>query len=333
MPLQFNHNTGEFEEIDEREKKTLILGVDTVFIKGDKGDVPTPEDVIDAIKESVAREVGSQYPKIKKIIDDEVSKIPVAKDGELISSIEQIGQQAKIKTTLGKEYNLHVPSGKDGRGIQSVTQNANKLTVSFTDGKKTTFDLPPGQEIELRTENNTVQWRPAGGAWKDLFAIPKPKIGGGGNHYIKHMADVSIRNINNGDTLVYRASDKKFIPGTSSSGVQSFSVPIYQPHAHQAVLDKPFIFYIDPEQFASGITVTKAQLSTSASSTYSITLLDIADPTDGSPNTVTTVATSSSTEAYEEPNVDVDAGRYLALDLPTTNADYILFQIWFLRKS
>jgi len=45
------------------------------------------------------------------------------------------------------------------------------------------------------------------------------------------------------------------------------------------------------------------------------------------------VATSSSTEAYEEPNVDVDAGRYLALDLPTTNADYILFQIWFLRKS
>lgn len=116
-------------------------------------------------------------------------------------------------------------------------------------------------------------------------------------------------------------------------GLQSMVCSIYQPHLHQAVLDKPFIFYIDSDQFSGGITIKEVRLATSAISTYSLAVLDMASPTDASPTTIATIATAASTEATLTLDIDVIAGRYIGLDLPITAADFINIQIWFERKA
>jgi len=112
---------------------------------------------------------------------------------------------------------------------------------------------------------------------------------------------------------------------------QSLSCSIYNPHQHEAVEDQPFIFYVDADQFPDGITITEVRLATNASSTYSIGILDMDDPIDASPTTITTVATSASTEATTTPDTDVATGQYIGLDLPTTSIGYIVVQIFFER--
>lgn len=88
------------------------------------------------------------------------------------------------------------------------------------------------------------------------------------------------------------------------------------------------IFYIDSNQYPDGITVERVRLTTGTVSTYSVDVISMADPTDGSPTTISTIATAAGTEATTTPATDVSAGRYLGLDLPATAEEYIRIQIW-----
>lgn len=74
--------------------------------------------------------------------------------------------------------------GKDGpMGLQGLPGPAGK---PGKDGKD-------GREIEFGRNQTFVQWRYAGETtWRDLFAIPKPRGGGGGAHHIEDLSPFAI---------------------------------------------------------------------------------------------------------------------------------------------
>jgi len=81
---------------------------------------------------------------------------------------------------------------------------------------------------------------------------------------------------------------------------------------------------VHASRFPDGITVTDCGIITDPSSTYSVTFKNFSSPSDGSPVSIETVATSGSTEAEDNgtiDNPDVDVGSIVYVDLPATDID------------
>jgi len=99
----------------------------------------------------------------------------------------------------------------------------------------------------------------------------------------------------------------------------------FQPDKIQSVTDTVPLFPVESTVFPHGIEITRVYLKTSASSTLSVNLEEFTSPTDGAPSTITTIATSASTEADEAPDTDgtVAAGSIIMLDLDTTDVDWL----------
>ncbi|MFW0776766.1 MAG: hypothetical protein ACN2B6_03500 [Rickettsiales bacterium] len=166
----------------------------------------------------------------------------------------------------------------------------------------------------------------------DTIVVVEPsiqKIEVGSNHTLE-VAEKTIQVITVGLQGPQGSQGPAGVDGNDAP--QSLSCPIYNPHQHEAVEGQPFIFYVDADQFANGITVTEVRLAVNGNSSYSLGILDMDNPTDATPTTITTIAVSGATEATTTPNTDVAAGQYVGLDLPDTSAGYILVQIFFERK-
>jgi len=206
MPTIFNIETGEFDEIDDTNKKGVIEINEsmTAIIKGDKGDKGDKgepgRDGIDG--KSIVGPKGDIGPMGVAGKDGKDGKDAIGKDGE---------------------------SGEDGRGITSITQPTPETAlITYTDGMTQSLNLPrgkDGREIELGRNQTHIQWRYRGDKeWHDLFVIPKSKSsGGGGIHKVKQAFDVSADNIQNGEILIWSESQKKFIP-SSGGGVVTVGV-------------------------------------------------------------------------------------------------------------
>lgn len=200
MPTVFNTETGDFIELKEAKKRTVVeLGDSaTVLIKGDKGDTG-PEG-------------------------------PPGKDGEDGISItgptgERGADGIGIAGVPGENGSdgFDGADGKDGRGIASITQpSTDKALIVFTDGEKSEINLPAGRdgrEIELGRNQTHIQWRYRGEPqWHDLMAIPKSRQGGGGAHHLVELNDVNISNPTNSQTLVYNSVTGKWVNATASGG-------------------------------------------------------------------------------------------------------------------
>jgi hypothetical protein len=99
------------------------------------------------------------------------------------------------------------------------------------------------------------------------------------------------------------------------------SITILDPEGVQAVMDAVTILPVEATWAPAGIRILDCYLKTSASSTYSVGFEEWTSPTDGSPSTIETVATSTSTEAEDDgtlSDADVAAGSIVRVDLPTT---------------
>ena len=177
MPFQFNTDTGEFEEINEKKKKGVIELSDstTVLIKGDKGE---KGDKGDSITGPVGPrgEIGERGPEGK-----------IGPKGESIT-----GAIGPIGPVGPKGDSITGPPGKDGRdGL-----NGNSAPL-----------------VELGKSATHFQWRYKDGEWQDLAPLVKGKVVAGGIHYIKDASDVNIKGITNGQVPVWNSTQRKFIPG------------------------------------------------------------------------------------------------------------------------
>lgn len=81
----------------------------------------------------------------------------------------------------------------------------------------------------------------------------------------------------------------------------------------------------------NGLTVKTVKIDTGESSTYSVTFEVRTEPTDGSPITIATVATSTSTEAETDvlTNVVVNVGNYIYATLPATDVNNLGLEVNF----
>lgn len=113
------------------------------------------------------------------------------------------------------------------------------------------------------------------------------------------------------------------------TSLRSISIPIYNPNDHYAVLPKPALFYVDPDQYPNGISIKEARLSSYAAVTYSMGVIDMSTPNDASPTTITTLSLSASRETSNTLSTTVAAGRYIGLNIPSTATTYVNTQIWF----
>lgn len=112
-------------------------------------------------------------------------------------------------------------------------------------------------------------------------------------------------------------------------------ITIVDPEAVQAITDAVSILAVESTWAPNGIRILDCYLKTSASSTYSVNFEEWSSPTDGSPSTIETVATSSSTEAEDDgtlSDADAAAGSIVRADLPTTAESEITVGFTYLIK-
>jgi len=113
--------------------------------------------------------------------------------------------------------------------------------------------------------------------------------------------------------------------------VQQKDITLLEPDQIQSVSDAIPFFAVDAYNYPNGITITAIRLATSASSTLTINVEEWTSPTDGSPATIDSIATSASSEVTETTITDalVAAGGYVFLDLDATDVDWAKVTIWF----
>ena len=89
------------------------------------------------------------------------------------------------------------------------------------------------------------------------------------------------------------------------------------------------LLHVHASRFPKGITITNCGIETDPSSTYSVDFKKYTSPSDGSPVTIETVATSSSQEATDNGTIDnpaVAAGDFVYINLPSTDIDAV--SVW-----
>jgi hypothetical protein len=156
----------------------------------------------------------------------------------------------------------------------------------------------------------------------------------GGDYYISEGAFVMIyysssdsRWIVSGRAL--EANDLAISPTTGELYIVReipFSMTIYDPDGIQGTSDALPILPIETDWAPNGITLKSLWLKTDASSTYSVNFELWTSPTDGTPSTIETVATSASTEATDDGTLttsDGAVGSIIFVDLPATAANWI----------
>lgn len=120
---------------------------------------------------------------------------------------------------------------------------------------------------------------------------------------------------------VYDGSTSRLIPST-----KFFHATIYDPDTIQAVEDAVPVLMVEVEAFPHGITLLDLFIKTDASSTYSVNFEEWTSPTDGTPSTIETVATSASTEASDDgtlTDASIASGSIIYIDLPATDIDML----------
>lgn len=120
---------------------------------------------------------------------------------------------------------------------------------------------------------------------------------------------------------IYDGSNSRLIPST-----QFAHISIYDPDTIQAVEDAVPVLMVETEWAPHGITLLDLFIKTDASSTYSVNFEEWTSPTDGTPSTIETVATSTSTEASDDGTLTdsaIAAGSIIYVDLPATDIDML----------
>lgn len=91
------------------------------------------------------------------------------------------------------------------------------------------------------------------------------------------------------------------------------------------VVSEPVLLLnVHASMYPNGITVIACGIITAPSSSYEVTFKNFSSPSDGSPVSIETVATSGSREAEDDgtiDNPDVDVGSIVYVDLPATDID------------
>lgn len=125
------------------------------------------------------------------------------------------------------------------------------------------------------------------------------------------------------------------------NGSAAYSIPInktaqatiIEPEKVQAIIDAVSILSVESSWAPFGITLVKVGIKTNASSSYSVNFEEWTSPTDGSPATIETVATSSTTEAEDDgtlTDASIAAGSIIKIDLPTT--DIAELTVWVVYR-
>jgi len=114
-----------------------------------------------------------------------------------------------------------------------------------------------------------------------------------------------------------------------ATGVHIAQATLAVPDSLQSESDAYPILSVHADWAPNGITVQGCGIATSESSSYSVNFEEWTSPTDGSPSTIETVATSSSTEAEDDGTItdpDVAVGSYIFVDLPADDISWV--HVW-----
>lgn len=182
MPKIFEIKTGKFIERKENKPRSLYFEIPepATILHGEKPpsmDLGNPGDFyIDTINWTIYGPKTELWGEPMNIIGPAGESI---KGEQGIPGIQgKQGEQGK----QGKqgEQGEH---GVDGLlGIQGLPGRDGENGKDGVNGET-------APKIELRRAQTHIQWRYVGGAWHDLFAIPKARSGGGGAHSLKELTD------------------------------------------------------------------------------------------------------------------------------------------------
>ena len=114
------------------------------------------------------------------------------------------------------------------------------------------------------------------------------------------------------------------IDGRKVNGLRSPCWTLAEPENIQSVFDAVPLLSVEATTYPGGIEITGVYLKTSTSSTYSVNLEKWSDPEDASPDTLTTITTSSNSEVYEVPDTEgtVGTSEIIKADLPADDIDW-----------
>ena len=153
----------------------------------------------------------------------------------------------------------------------------------------------------------------------DFGTVSNPDVSAGAGYAAYDGNDYALK-FNDG-TITYLTAPKLRLCATGT---------IYNPDGIQATVDAITLLVVEAEGFPHGITMVDCGLKTGSSSTYSVNFEEWTSPTDGSPVTIETVATSSSTEAEDDGTLSdgaIAVGSIVKCDLPSTDIDDLV--LWF----
>lgn len=171
-------------------------------------------------------------------------------------------------------------------------------------------------------DSNTVTMSTVAGAI-DAGSATSLEIPNGNNPTTDATGEIAW-DANDNAIEVYDGSNSRLIPT-----LRFFSATIYDPDTIQGTEDAVPIFPVEVEAFPFGITLVDVGIKTDASSSYTVNFEEWTSPTDGSPSTIESVATSSSTEAEDDgtlSDASIAAGSIIYVDLPSTGIDMLV--IW-----
>lgn len=124
---------------------------------------------------------------------------------------------------------------------------------------------------------------------------------------------------------VYDGSASRLIPTKMTA-----QMTVFDPDTIQTTSDALPMLAVEADWAPHGITIVDCGIKTDSSSTYSLNFEEWTSPSDGSPSTIETVATSTSYEASDDgtlSDASIAAGSIIYIDLPATDVNTL--QVWF----
>ena len=230
-----------------------------------------------------------------------------------------------------------IANGTTGQLLYITAGNGEANTVTLQDESELA-----GSNLRLKGETTTVSGQEVislvfdGTEWieygaQDIIRINKLtvinqlNIPYGTNPTTDAPGEIAI-DTDDGAIEVY---DDELSVSILNSHIKYFSATIFDPDSIQSTEDAVPILPVEAEWAEHGITLLDVGIKTDASSTYSVNFEEWTSPTDGSPSTIETVATSASTEAEDDGALTdsaIAAGSIIYVDLPATDIDMLV--VW-----
>lgn len=187
-------------------------------MKGDPGDTPTREYLLDLIYEAMPEIQNPEPGKPGKDADEEKIRNDVFKQvKKMIPTADEIAK----KVTIPPSKNVTVIEKVDESAIvqalyEKLIENMASFAADYRDGLEL---LDEDNRLDISAIKGLDDYNDVLKAIKELRATPHRMVGKG---RLAQMNDVAIKGITNGQTLIWNTATQNFIPGSASVDLSAY---------------------------------------------------------------------------------------------------------------